>query len=241
MPTYSAPGSDADRLNTLETILAATVKDTALANLLPAALRAEIATFAPQFAPLVQAVDAALAGRVKEVGEKDAALDNLTTHVRDFLEVLKRRTARLKHNVAVLVHYGLPQTGDVPRLRTADEVEPAAKAIVAGEAAAVAANFPAMANPSAAEVDAALKAFLKEATEVAPADEKVRAAQSSAAALRDRANDLIAEVKDEVTHALRRLDAPAQRRVLRQLGYVFKPNAGEAPEPTPPPVTPPGN
>jgi hypothetical protein len=30
-------------------------------------------------------------------------------------------------------------------------------------------------------------------------------------------------------------------RVLCQLGYVFTPNAGEAPEPTPPPVMPPGN
>ncbi|MFZ4765853.1 MAG: hypothetical protein ACOYMN_12955 [Roseimicrobium sp.] len=234
MPTYTAPSSVADRLNTLETTLAATGKDSTLASLVPAALRADIVTFVPIYAPLAHAVDAALAGRAQEVVEKDAALGNLITHVRDFLEVLKRRTVRLKHNVAVLVHYGLPQSGDVPRLRTADEVLPVARAILAGEAAAVAAGFPAMANPTAPEVDAALKAFQKEAAEVAPADAAVRTAQAAAAKQRPRADDLIADVKDEVSHALRKEEASTIRRVLRQLGYVFTPNPGEQPEPSPP-------
>lgn len=235
MPSYTSPGSDADRLLLLQTVLAATPAGGTLTKLVPADLRKRVADFVPVFQPAVEAVDRETAGRAKEVTEKDAAKDALKTHVQDFFEVLRRRTVRRKHQAAVLVHYGLPQSGDNPRLRSEDEIRTAARGIVSGEANAVAAGFPAMVNPSAAEVAEALAAYDKESAEVAPADEQVRAAQAKVAELRDEADDLIADVKDEVSHALRKEEAPAVRRVLRQLGYTFTPNAGEAPEPEPVP------
>jgi len=164
------------------------------------------------------------------VSEKAAALDGLITHVRDFFEVLKRRTARLHHDVSALVHYGLPQSGDVPKLDSEGLAESAADGIVNGEAAAVAAGFPAMANPSAAEVQTALDSYRKESGEVVPADATVRQAQAAAAAQRDAADELISDVKDELTHALRKLGGPAQRRVLRLFGFKFTANPGEKPE-----------
>lgn len=234
MPTYSAPGSDEDRLAVLKTLLSATAADANLNKLLPATLRTSINTFVTGYEPVVQAGAAAEAGRAKEVKEKDAAQEKLGTYTRDFFEVLKRRTEREEHNVAVLVHYGLTQAGDVPKMRAADDLVKAANSIVTGEIAAVAAGFPAMTNPSAVQVDAMLQSFTKESGEVKPADEKVRAAQAAAGALRDGADDLISDAKDEVSHALRKEDAPTIRRVLRQLGYTFTPKPGEQPEPPPP-------
>jgi hypothetical protein len=233
MPTYAIPGSDDVRLNTLETIVATNAADPALASLVPVSLLASIQGFLPQFRPAVQAVDAAMAGRAKEVSEKSAVLSQLHTHVRDFHEVLKRRTQRHQHAVAVLVHYGLPQSGDVPRLTTEDAVETTAHNLVEGETAATAAGFPPMANPSAAELAAVLASYRKESSEVSPADEKVRSAQLQAAALRARADELIADTKDEITHALRKHDAPGQRRVLRQFGFTYTNHPGETPEPAP--------
>jgi hypothetical protein len=236
MPSYTPPGSDTDRLLVLSTVLAATPAGADLTKLLPTALRQRVADFVPLYKPAVDAVDNRTAGRAKEVSEKDTAKNRLRTHVQDFLEVLRRRTVRLEHNVSVLVHHGLPQSGENPRLRTEEELSAAALGIAAGAAASVTAGFPAMANPSAAEVAAALAAYNKESGEVAPADELVRAAQAAVAKLRDEADDLVADVKEEVSHALRKEEASTVRRVLRQLGYTFTPNAGETPEPAPPPA-----
>lgn len=207
----------------------------------PAALRQQVDAFLPDYRLAVQAVEAATAGRAKEVSEKDSSLENLITHVRDFFEVLKRRTARLHHDVSALVHYGLPQSGDVPKQYNESVAEAAADGIVKGEAAAVAAGFPAMANPSAAEVKTALDSYRKESGELVPTEAAVRQAQADAAALRSQADELVSDVKDELTHALRKLDGPAQRRVLRLFGFKFTANAGEKPEePTPAPVPAPG-
>ncbi|MFN0078147.1 MAG: hypothetical protein ACKVY0_16960 [Prosthecobacter sp.] len=235
------PRSDSDRLATLETIATTAALNNDDARLLPAALRQKVDAFLPAYRPAVQAVEAATAGRAKEVSEKDASLEILITHVRDFFEVLKRRTARLHHDVSALVHYGLPQSGDVPKQYNESVAEAAADGIVKGEAAAVAAGFPAMANPSAAEVQTALDSYRKESGEVVPADAAVRQAQTAAATQREAANELIGDVKDELTHALRKLGGPAQRRVLRLFGFKFTANAGEKPEePVPAPVPAPG-
>lgn len=237
MPTYAAPRSDEARLATLETISTTAALNNDDAKLLPAALRQRVDAFLPGYRPVVQAVEAATAGRAKEVSEKAKSLEALTTHVQDFFEVLKRRTARLGHDVSALVHYGLPQSGDVPKLDNEGKVESAADGIVKGEAAAVAAGFPAMVNPSAAEVKTALESYQKESGEVVPADAVVRQAQAAAATQRDVADELIADVKDELTHALRKLGGPAQRRVLRLFGFKFTANAGEKPEePAPAPA-----
>jgi hypothetical protein len=230
MPTYAAPRSDDARLATLETISTTAALNNDDARLLPAALRQRVDAFLPDYRPVAQAVEAATAGRAKEVSEKDSSLENLITHVRDFFEVLKRRTARLRHDVSALVHYGLPQSGDVPKLDNEALAESAADGIVKGEAAAVAAGFPVMTNPSAAEVTAALESYRKESGEVVPADAAVRQAQAATAAQREVADELISDVKDELTHALRKLDGPAQRRVLRLFGFKFTANAGEKPE-----------
>jgi hypothetical protein len=236
MPTYSAPRSDGDRLSTLDTIFTTSGQDTVEAKLLPAAVRTKVETFLPGYRPVVEAQDKATAGRAKEVSEKDVALGVMGVHVRDFFEVLKRRTVRRKHNVSVLVHYGLPQSGDLPALDREDDIESAAAGIVAGETAAVAAGFSPMANPSAAAVKGALDAYRKESGEVSPADAAVRQAQLAAAKLRPDADELIGDVKDEIAHALRKEDGPAQRRVLRLFGFKFAPNPGETPEPQPAPT-----
>lgn len=205
MPVYSPASSDADRLATLETILKTSGLDNDDARLLPAAVRTAVQNFLPGYRPVVAALDQASAGRAREVAEKDVAQGRLKTFVQDFFEGLKRRTSRAGHGVAALVHYGLPQAGDNPALDAGVDLEKAAAGIVAGETAAVAAGLPAMANPTAAEVTAALAAYRKEAGEVVPAEVKVREAQVAAAGLRSPADELLTDVKDELSHALRKL------------------------------------
>lgn len=239
MPTYTPANSDAARLSNLETALSTSKLDHAEAKLLPASLQTQVENFLPIYRPVVQAVDAAMAGRAKEVSEKDQAKENLKTHVQDFFEVLKRRTNRMKHDVSVLVYYGITQGGDLPAMGKESELESVAEAIEASEETAVEAGFPAMSCPTAAEVATALAAYAKESQEVVPAATAVRQAEQAAALLRKQADDLLDDVKHELSHALRKEPGPSQRRVLRLFGFKYAPNPGETAEPEPTPSVPP--
>ncbi len=113
-----------------------------------------------------------------------------------------------------------------------------AKVIVAGEVKAVEAGFPAIANPSAAEMVTALTNWYKESEEMVPADAAVRDPKKATASLRPDADDLLDDVKQELSHALRKEAGPGERRVLRLHGFKDTPNLGETPEPEPTPVVP---
>ena len=59
------------------------------------------------------------------------------------------------------------------------------------------------------------------------ADRAYDEAQEAVAALRGQADELIAEVMDELRFNLRRKDAPSQRRVMRTYGANFSYLKGE--------------
>jgi hypothetical protein len=243
MPAYQAPRSDEDRLTVLEK-----ARDTGRSDrtagrksITQETLDALIA-LALLFRPLYEALAKALSGRMKEVREREEARAELDTHVRDFWEVLKRRAHRLKHPAEILTYFGLPADGTVPKPTTFDELLQCADAIVKGDADAVAAGFPAMANPSAIEVTAILGNARRQAADVPTADRAYVDAQQAIAAQRPAADELIEDVMADLHSSLRRYDPPTQRRLMRTYGATFVPLPGEPadPEPTPEPVvTPP--
>jgi hypothetical protein len=103
----------------------------------------------------------------------------------------------------------------------------------------VAAGFPEMANPSAAEVAGVLAQARTQALDVPPADRAYDEAQAAIAALRPEADGLIEDGIAGLRYALRRLEPPGARRVQRSYGYVFAYLPGEPvdPEPTAPGTT----
>lgn len=162
MPRVRLPESDEGRLQLLnKTLETAAVDANAGRYYLPESLATEVSTFltdqtdpntgepVPGYRVRVQQLIAKRAATSKEVEDADKAEAVLETYIRDFWEVLKRRTFRLGHSVAVLNHYDLPQDGSLPVLSTRADRQTWAGKIRDGEPAAAAAGFPAMANPSA--------------------------------------------------------------------------------------------
>lgn len=231
MPRYQPARSDAARLAVLTT--ASTVAPVDIAAGRPSITQATLDalnSFLALFRPLVEALSNALSGRMREVREREAARSKLDTYVRDFLEVLKRRAHRLEQPAEVLVFYGLPSDGAVPVMASFETLIAVANAIVAGEPKAVAAGYPAMANPSLAELQPVLAEAVTQAADVPPADRTYDDAQAAVAARRPEADLVIEDIHGDLISSLRRLDPPGQRRVMRNYGLVFSALPGEPEE-----------
>ena len=239
MPYYVPARSHVDRLANLKAAVDADLADFALGKrILTTATISRLGIIA-LYEPLVLAVATAEAKRSLEVSQKNAKYAKLLAYIRDYWEGLKRRTPREDHDASVLLFAGLPLSGDVPPVSSEAAAVAAAKQIVKGDADMVAAGFPAMSNPTAAQVSAALVAYQTEHKDVAPADGVLDAALAAAQGMVFDVDDIIEDVRAEVAHFNRKLDDPSIRRALRRYGMRFATNPGEPQEdPTDNPVTP---
>jgi hypothetical protein len=191
-----------------------------------------------QFEPAYLALNAKLGQRVKETEGKTSALADLQTCVRDFWEVGKRMVARRKLSTALLAYYGLAQDGSVPKSAADTNWLDFAAQIIKGEADAVAAGYPAMSNPSAADVAAQLTLARAEFHQVGGTDRAYDTAQETVATLRLQVDAMIQEIMAQLRFNLRKKDEASQRRIMRSYGAKFAYGANETPDddgPTPDP------
>ncbi|MBR8537889.1 hypothetical protein KDU71_20120 [Carboxylicivirga sediminis] len=181
----------------------------------------------PLFDEKLSSVNSLLSQRSKEVSEKQAALTVLSTWLRDLWEVLRRRTARLNHPAQVLTYYQLPLDGITPRLSKEKDMLEIARRVIDGDAAAVAKGFPAMMNPSVAELQEVLDKAWKEVNDVPAADESYDKAQEAIAEIRDEVDELIRDIYDTLNFMLRKKEAAGRRRILQNYGFRFRYLKGE--------------
>jgi hypothetical protein len=223
MPRLQLPYTDLARLAFLKRAVQTAAQDRAAGHAyLSLETEEAIAAFLPAYEVAVTATQACLSARSGCLRTRAAAIAQVATCTRDIWEVVRRRVARLGQPAEVLTFYGLPLTGTPPKSAGQEEWLERAAHIVAGDARAVAAGYPPMQNPSAAELDAVLQAALQAARTAPAADRAYDEAQEQSAALRSRANALVRDVIAELRFALRRKDEPSQRRIMRSYGVVFR-------------------
>lgn len=231
MPDFEAPRSHAARVLFLTRSAQTGQADiTAGRNYVSQPTVDAINLLLPTYRSAVSAIPAAAAGRSKEIREKNEAAAVVATYTRDFWEVLKRRVKRLGEPAEVLLFYGLPLDGTVPRPMTADEWIQHARTCVDGDAAAVLQGHTAMANPSALELNTQLTAASTEAADVAEADHLHDEALALAESMVADADLLIEDVMAELRFNTRRMDYPSQRRIQRTYGARFRTLPGEPSE-----------
>lgn len=231
MPQYQSPRSHTSRLLFLiRTSLTGATDIAAGRNYISAATLAAVNSKKTAYGTALAALPALSSDRSKEVRESNAAAAVVQVYVRDLWEVLKRRAARLGQPAEVLQFYGLPLDGTVPILTTNDQWLQAAQTCVNGDASAVLAGYPAMANPSAAELATVLAAATTESIDVADADREYDLALAAADALVPEVDEVIEDVMAELRFNLRKLDFPSQRRIQRSYGASFRTLPGEPSE-----------
>ena len=247
MPHYVPAHSHVDRLANLKAAKAADLADFAQSKRILTDATVSRLGIVAVYEPVVLAVATAEAKRSLEVSQKNAKHAKLLAFIRDYWEGLKRRTGRLDHDASVLLFAGLPLTGDVPSIPNEASAVTIAKQIAKGDLDMFTAGFPKMSNPTGPEVEAARIAYENEQDDIAPADSALDAALAAAQGMVFDCDDIIEDVRAEVAHFNRKLDAASIRRALRRYGMRFAANPGEPeedpadngtppPAPTPPPA-----
>ncbi len=227
MPQYVAPNSDISRLTYMNrAIRTAASAQTAGEQILDAALLADLTAHYTAYRVAYDEVEASLSRRKNETAESEAAVTRLEMYVNHIWTAVKNRARRENHPVGVLGYYKLNADSSRPTPSGRDQWAEMAVSIINGDATAVADGFPPIACPSAAELQLVLDNAQSERDDIPMADKKYDNAQAAVAALRPRADELIRDVRDVVQFAVRKMDAPSQRRTLRNYGarYYYLPS-----------------
>jgi len=231
MPILVKPTNDESRLNLLVTSENTAQADQSAGNAyLTQETLASINNLKNNLESQIKAVTGLLAGRAKEVREKNEALSVLNTYIRDIWEVLKRRVYRNNEPAEVLTYYGLPLDGSVPSIITDSEIFSLAATILEGDSKAVASGYQAITCPSAVDLKIVLDSAQKEVSDIAPADRQYNTAQSNLADTRQQVDTLINDIIAELEFNMRKLAASNRRRIMRTYGVTYKYASGEITE-----------
>ena len=231
MPYYIPPQDDTERLAFLRTAIQSAVVDRVNGvEYVSQETLTEIDVFLPLFDEAFLEVTEIFGDHMQEVEESIEALGRLKLYLGDLWEVLRRRVHRHGEPSGVFRFYYLDADGREPELDELDEWLELAADLIAGDAQAVEAGFPAAVCPSVAEVQAVLDSAIKEAADVVVSDHSVSRAQAAIVAMRQQADEIIKDVMEELRFHLRKEEGASQRRIMRGYGVKFGYHPGEHPD-----------
>jgi hypothetical protein len=194
-------------------------------TLLPAALLADLTAHYNAFDAANSAVKTTLGDRKAETAESVVAMAELKMYTSHMQTAVYHRALREKQPDRVLTYYGMNSDGVHPIHTTRRAQLRAGKALIAGDAEAVAAGYPPIVNPSAAELQVVYDAAIDQVGDVPQADRRYDEAQAAIAAMRPEADRLIRSVRAAILYATHEMDTASQRRMLRNYGarYYYAP------------------
>jgi hypothetical protein len=149
--------------------------------------------------------------------------------VRDFLAVLTRRVAREEQPEYLISYYTAPGQSLAGK-KSAEEWYHLGRLIIAGEAKALTKGFPAMVNPSVADVVDCLDAFKQRYATAEPSDRNYQEVQLKMKELRGRAQLAARGLAATLRVLLSGEEPSGKRRAMRGYGFRFRD------EPAPPVV-----
>lgn len=166
--------------------------------------------------------------RAKEIEERQTYITKLEIYIRDYLNGLKRMIYREGLPVSLLALFDLPESGKLPNATLVPDVLSWAEKIVKGDADMVAAGYPAMCNPTAAQISALLIQAKTEHAQISAADRALDVAQDEIEALRVQGYALARDAAQQLNFHLRNLSAPDRRRIMSRYGFRYQHDAHEA-------------
>jgi hypothetical protein len=222
MYKYKKPLNDLSRLSALVRIAQKGASDAHenITLLRPETL-AQMTALAAQFAAAMDSANEAKSAQGAGVAAAATTIESVSCYIRDIWSAVKRRTVREKLPTAVQIYYGLPLNGKTPKLANQAAWLNQAERLIQGEAAAVAAGYLPLADPTIAQLQNKLNAARTAVNqrEIAKANYDNRSAALSR--LRQQADRLIATAMHQLRVSLREETAAHRREVMRRYGARF--------------------
>lgn len=232
MPTINRPRTDFERLEALEAAKTKADATPAASLAFSAETLDRLNLFLPNFRIEMQQMGSALSAQNNATVALQVAKYNSRTYTAHFIQVFNLGVARGVYTADQRAHFNLDiNSTDLPRLVTEQEIATWGQRIITGDAARVAAGGAAMSNPTAAEVGTALAAYVAAQGNQSTKKDAYDHEQEDVEALRNDADDLIADIWDEVEFTFRKESASSKRRKAREYGVRYMPTPGEAPGP----------
>lgn len=232
MPRIYRPQTDFERLQALEAAKTKADATPAADLAFSADTLTRLNSFLPVFRTEMQQVGSALSAQTAATVIANAAKANTRMHISHFFQVFNLGVQRGVYTAQERAYFNLDvNSADLPRLVTEQEIATWGQRVATGDAARVAAGGAAMSNPTAAEVAAAHTAYVNAQASQSTKKDAYDHEQEDVEALRNDADDLIADIWDEVEFTFRKESAPSKRRKAREYGVRYIPSPGEAPGP----------
>jgi guanyl-specific ribonuclease Sa len=232
MPYISRPITNEARLEALQAAKAKALVTLPADLAFTAATKLRLDTFLPIYETALQDQSSALYQQTTATAAANVAKPNLKMHISHFFQVFNFGISRNVYTKQQRTHFTLDvEQDELPRLITETELATWGQKIINGDAARVLAGGAAMSNPSAADVAAAHASFVSTQGTQSTKKDAFDHEQEDMADLNVEADDLIADIWDEVNFTFRKDSPPSKRRKMREYGCKFKPNPGETPSP----------
>lgn len=229
MPKYVAPNTDVTRLAFMNKAVktAVSAQTAGQTPRLSAPLIADLTAHHTAYKAAYDNAEAALSQRKIETAESAAAMSRLELFIRHIWTAVYNRAQRDGLPVGVLGYYKMNSDGSRPKPASREEWLGLGASMIEGDATAVSKGFAPAVNPSAAELQIVLDAAIAESSDVPIADAVYDEAQTTVSTLRPAADALIKRVRAELAFSTYEMDAPSQRRVMRNHGATYRYLVGE--------------
>lgn len=229
MPQLVLPRTNEDLIRFFETALRIVAEERANGlHYVEADWVTQANAFLVTFKTKVRGLTALQYRRAKEIEDRRGEITRLEVYVRDYLNGLKRMIFRERLSTSLFSLYSLPETGKLPNPTGIDDVISWAEKIVTADANATEAGYPAMCNPTAAQVSVLLIQAKTEHAQISAADRALDVAQDEIEALRVQGYALARDAAQQLNFHLRNLSAPDRRRIMSRYGFRYQHDTHEA-------------
>jgi len=235
MPSYERPRTDTQRLALLQQAALAGQSGGAeggVAGYLSPATLKRLNTFLTTYRTQLQQWQALDGQRRDARLACDEPLAQVEVQIRTLWSALRLQVRRRQQSAAIYTFYGLNQQGRRAHPKGRAPWLLLAQQIQAGDDAAMAAGYAGMLNRH--QLDEAILALSATLTQLATLEQSYQQAYQTLQGTRTRADQLCKEVVSELRHALRNLDPPQRRQIMRSYGLTFRADTGEVLGPQPP-------
>jgi hypothetical protein len=223
MPSRALPNTDEGRLRALNSGKTKNDSIPLLQQFLSADTKTPLNAIQPLFQTAMLNRGFALADQAVSTAAVNNSFDSGQMHISHFIQVFNLGVQRGIYPKAHRPFYNLDiNSAALPALRSEQDITTWGLRISAGDAARIAAGGAAMANPTAADVAAAIALFNTNNTTQSTKKDAYDAAQEAVEDLREEADKVIKKLWDEVETHFDEEEPESKRRKASEWGVVYR-------------------